>query len=123
MIFTAYAILLGHNIIPHHHHTNEHDLAEHHQTHHNHDGDEESRDLGHLFSHFIHSTDGFIFTGAHSIAFSKLQLLFVALLPDNFSLNEFLIPPLLHKQPAEHLVYISPYSHLSGLRAPPAKFI
>lgn len=123
MMFTAYAILLGHNIIPHHHHSTEHELAEHHHTHHSHDGDEEGKDLSHLFSHFIHSAEGFIFTSSNNITLSKLQLLLVAVLPDNFSLDEFLIPPLLLKQSEEHHVYISPHSHPSGLRAPPVTFI
>jgi hypothetical protein len=118
----AYAILLGHNIIPHHHHDTEHDLTEHHQTSHNHDSEKDSEDLSHILSHFIHSSDGFTFTVNHNISNTLSQQLFLlfAVLPDNFSVDEFIIPPLLHKPPAEHFIYISPHSLSSGLRAPPA---
>lgn len=122
LMFTAYTILLGHNIIPHHHHNTDHDLTEHHQTSHNHDSEEDSENLSDILSHFIHSSDGFTFTGSHNISntISKQLLSFVAVLPCNFFLDEFLIPPLLHKPPAEHFIYISPHSLSSGLRAPPA---
>ena len=125
MMFTAYAILIGHSIVPHHHHDNEHHLTEHHDTeHHNHD-DHEDEGLGNIFSHFIHPDDSFTFTASHSISntFSKQLFSFVAVLPDNFALDEFHIPPLLHKPPEEHLICISPHSLSSGLRAPPATFI
>lgn len=120
----AYAILLGHNIIPHHHHDNPKKLSENHETdHHDHDTDNDG--LSHLLSHLIHSAAGYTFPATHNITntFFKQQFSFVAVLPDNYSLDEFLIPPLLHKPPAEHLIYISPHSHPSGLRAPPATFI
>ena len=122
MMTIAYAILLGHSIIPHHHHDSKHDLIDHQYTDHDHHNDADSEDLSHLFAHFAHSADGFIFTTAHSITntFCKQQLSGAALLPDNFHIDKFLIPPLLHKPPAEHLIYISPHSHSKGLRAPPA---
>ncbi len=122
MMFTAYAILLGHNIIPHHHHDHDEHLTGQHNTHHNHDDGEDNDGLNHMFSHFTHAADGFSFTPNHNISntFSKLQLSLVAVLPDNFALSNFDIPPLLGSPPAEHLIYISPHSHSSGLRAPPA---
>lgn len=122
LMFTAYAILLGHNIVPHHH-DSDHDLTEHHQTSpHHHDDDHKDKWQGDFFSHFIHSTDGVTFTGSYNISNTLSKQLFslIAVLPDNFSLDEFLIPPLLHKPPAEHFIYISPHSLSSGLRAPPA---
>ncbi len=126
----AYAILLGHNIIPHHHHDHDHHATkhhdtDHHDTDHHHDDDADNDGLNHLFAHFTHAADGFSFLTNHNITntFFKQQLSLVAVLPDNFSLDDFLIPPLLDKPPAEHLVYISPHSHPSGLRAPPATFI
>jgi len=117
----AYAILLGHDIIPHHHHDNNQELTEHHQTSHNHDSEEDSENLSHLFSHFIHSADGFTFTISHNISniFSKQLFSIVAALPRNFSLNEFLVPPLFYKPPAEGFIYTSPHSLSSCLRAPP----
>lgn len=122
-ISLAYAILLGHNIIPHHHHDSAQEIAEHHNSNHNHE--EESNVLSHMLSHFIHSADGFTYPVNHNISntFSKQQLSFVAVLPDNFTLDEFLIPSFRFKPTAEHLFCISPHSHPSGLRAPPATFI
>lgn len=121
----AYAILLGHNIIPHHNHDHDEHLTEHHDTDYHHHDNEDTDGLSHLFAHFTHAPEGFSFLTNHNITntFSKQQLSLVAVLPDNFSLDEFLIPPLLDKPPAEHLIYISPHSHPSGLRAPPATFI
>lgn len=119
-MFTAYAILLGHSIIPHHHHDTEHDLTEHCQTEHQHDGDKEDESLKYVLSHFIHSFDGFTTLNKHNITFSKQLVSIVAVLCGNFSLSSFTIPPLLYKPPAEHLIYISPHSLSSGLRAPPA---
>jgi hypothetical protein len=120
----AYSILLGHNIVPHHHHDHEHEITESHHSHEhdNNDDDESHNDLSHLFSHLIHSADGISFITTHNITntFSKQQLSLVAILPDNFLQNDFLIPPLLQKPPAEHLVYISPHALIYGLRAPPS---
>lgn len=122
MMTVAYAILLGHSIIPHHHHDHDHEVTEHHQTNHHHDNDTDSEDFNHLFSHFTHLAGGFHFTTSHNFTntFSKQQLSDVAVLPDNFAITKFFIPPLLHEPPAEQLIYISPHSLSSGLRAPPA---
>lgn len=116
----AYAILLGHSIIPHHH-EHHHDVTEHHHSNHHHDDDADNGDLNHPFTHFTHSADCFNFTNSHNFTntFSKQQMKFVAILPDNFLACKFNIPPLLHKPPAEHHPYISPHSLSSGLRAPP----
>lgn len=123
LMTVAYAILLGHNVIPHHHHDHhDHDVPEHNH-HDQHHGDDTNReDLNHLFSHFTHSADGFNFTTSHNISniFSKQQLSVVAVLPDNFLISKFIIPPLLYKPPAELLIYISPHSLSLGLRGPPA---
>lgn len=123
-LILAYAILLGHNIIPHHHYHADHDLTEHHHTDHHDDsdGDEDSDDFNHLFSHFIHSADGFTIANNHkrTNTFAKQWILIVAVLPNNFSFGSYTIPPLLDKPPARHLSYISPHSLSSDLRAPPA---
>lgn len=119
----AYAILLGHNIIPHHHHDSAEEIAKHHITHHDHDSEHEG--LGNLLSHFVHSVDSFTLPANHIIinTFSKQLLSFVGVLPNNISLNNFLIPPLLHNFFAEQIFYISPHSHPNGLRAPPTTLI
>ncbi len=123
MMFIAYAIMIGHEIVPHHHHHNVEEVAEHHTDHHHHSTDDGG--LSHLLSHFIHSADGFTFSPNHKITnnFSKPQLSFVALLPDNFAFDEFLTTSFQNNPPEEHFVYISPHSHPSGLRAPPAAII
>jgi len=121
LMTVAYAILLGHSIIPHHHHDSVHELTEHHQEHHQHDGEEESNGLSHLFSHFVHSADGFTTTQNNfNISFLQKQLSVVAVLPNNFYLKTFAFPLLKHKPPTEQLIYISPHFLSSGLRAPPA---
>ncbi|MCY7410910.1 MAG: hypothetical protein LH473_11605 [Chitinophagales bacterium] len=124
LMTVACAILLGHNIVPHHHHDNDHNATEHHHTHHHHDDDTDREDLNHLFAHFTHSADGLNFTTSHHLTntfssrFNSGSV--VAILPDNFGIIKLFIPPLLQKSSAEHLIYISPHSLSSGLRAPPA---
>ena len=123
---TAYVFIIGHSIIPHHHHDTTQELTEHHQTNHHHSSDEDSGDLSHLFFHFIHADDGFTTPNNHSISntFSRQPLLIVAVLPENFSLYEdVFVPPLLNRPPADHLIYSSPHSLASGLRAPPSSFL
>ena len=116
------ATLLGHSIIPHHHHNTEQELAEHFQTNHHNNSDENSMDFSHHLSHFIHSADSFTTHNTHNIShtFSRQILSLVAVLPNRIFFDEFLIPPLLHKSPAEHFIDLSPHSLSSGLRAPPA---
>ena len=124
LMTVAYAILLGHSIIPHHHHESAHELTEHHKEHHQHDGDQETNDLSHLFSHFTHSADGFNFTTSNittNIFSSRYESgSVVAILQGNFLIAKLIIPPLLYKPPAEQLISISPHSLSTGLRAPPA---
>lgn len=119
----AYAVLLGHNIIPHHHHDSAQEIAEHHSSQHDLEGENDG--LSHMLSHFVHSTDGFTFSPNHNLSstFSKQKISFVTVLPNNFSFEEFNIPLLLLKQPSEKLIYISPISNSNSLRAPPATFI
>ncbi|MDZ4844761.1 MAG: hypothetical protein SH857_04340 [Chitinophagales bacterium] len=122
LFFTiAYALILGHNIIPHHHHDSNHDLAEHQQLHQEHDDNHEDG-LNHLFAHFVHSGDAFTFTTNHNInnVFSKQLFLMAVALSDNFSLDRFSVLPLVFSPPEKQVIYISPHSLASGLRAPPA---
>lgn len=113
----AYGILLGHSIIPHHHHDNSREIAEHHQTNH---GDGVS-DISHLFSHFIHYGDGFISTTTNitSDQFFKISYSIIALPPDLFSMEDCSIPAFIFYPPPD-VVYIFRYSFPAGLRAPPA---
>lgn len=91
--------------------------------HHDHDADNEEK--SHLFSYFICAADCFIFPLNQNITntFAKQRLSFVAVLPYNFSFNDFLIPHLLDKPPSEQIIYISPHSLPSGMRGSPATFI
>ncbi len=118
----SFATLLWHSIIPHHHHDTEQELAEHFETNHHNDSEENSRDFSHHLSHFVHSADDFTIQNTHNInnTFSKQFLSLVAVLPYNYFFDELLIPPLLHKSPSGHFIALSPHSHSSDLRAPPA---
>lgn len=120
----AYAILLGHNVIPHHHHVSEHELSEHHQSNHHHDnkdGDNDDNDINHLLSHFIHAADGFILTKNQNSNHVYFPL--IAILPAYFPINSIFIPPIKPKPNAINVFYLSPHSTPSGLRAPPAFII
>lgn len=117
----AYAIMLGHSIIPHHHHDNNHELTAHHLTSHHHDEDEQSNDLSHLFSHFIHAADGFVTTVNYTLGNTFFrQLVALIILPDNFCFDKILIPPLLHNSAELNFNYTFFSSCTFGLRAPPA---
>lgn len=117
----AYAILLGHSIIPHHHHVSEHELVEHHQSHHHHNSEShDSEDISHLLSHFVHAADGFILTKNNSVNHVYFPL--IAILPPYFSTDDIFIPPIKPKANAINVFYISPQSIPAGLRAPPVFF-
>lgn len=142
-MLVAYAIMLGHDLIPHHHgelkghstsdahhHAN---LPHHHHEHtsdseHSHDHtpgdseDKEANDIGHLFSHFFHAADGITYTSRTFISNSISKQLFSydAILPNSFLIKEIDIPPLINKIENDFLLP----NHFSiqhfGLRAPPA---
>ncbi|MBP6334667.1 MAG: hypothetical protein KA444_04270 [Bacteroidia bacterium] len=124
LLTLAYAILLGHNIVPHHHHDSKHELTEHHHSHHQH-GEDEGMDLSDLFSHFVHSSDDFMFTAGHSFSnnVSNQMLSFDFILPDEILFTAIFVPLFRHKPPAELPIYYSPHSHSCGLRAPPSSFV
>ena len=66
MMFIAVAIMLGHNIIGHHHHDIKHSQISHHShsnnDHHQHDNDteDENEDWKHIFAGLQHGADGII---------------------------------------------------------------
>jgi hypothetical protein len=118
MMTAAWAILFGHNIVPHHHHEHEAELTAHHSQH-EHEENETENEASHFFSHFLHAGNDVTFTTSHStITFSKQVA--SAVLPDIYFTCHYDIPPLLNSPPAEHLIYFSPHSHTAGLRAPPS---
>ena len=123
-LMIAYAITLGHSIIPHHHHDSNHHLNEPYQTshHHHHDGDEEeNKGISHLFSHFVHAADGFTFITQQNL--STVFFLVIALLPNNFSFDQFFIPPLILIPSTENFNYAFLNACTFGLRAPPAYIV
>lgn len=122
VLTVAYAILLGHNIVPHHHHDTDNNLTEHHHNDHHDNDKKDSNDSNQFYSHFIHANDGLTATNNHNLTntFSKRWISIVATLSNNFSFGNHTIPPLLDKPPSKQLIYISPHSLSSGLRAPPS---
>ncbi|OFY86880.1 MAG: hypothetical protein A3F72_00535 [Bacteroidetes bacterium RIFCSPLOWO2_12_FULL_35_15] len=121
LLTVAYAILLGHNNVPHHHHDTDHDLTAHHHNDHHDNSDHSSKDFDHLYSHFIHSDIFITANNDNKInIFSKQLFLKVAVSPTDFFLCDYTIQFLLHKLPEKTFIYISPHSLSSGLRAPPA---
>lgn len=111
LLFLSYGIMLGHNVIPHHHHSDVHSAADHHHDH------------QHFPDHHAssgHTTDAFVFT------VKPLQLQApAALLP-----APPIVPVILPGSEGLALsnawpdwltpVYLSPHSGTNALRGPPA---
>lgn len=144
-LFFAYAILIGHDFIPHHHnskeaghqhlHTHEGDDG-HHHSHSNHSGDvsgtqdesEKEKDddgaLGNLLAHFVHSGESLFFiTHQNNINFYPFQVLLMCSRTSTEFQILYLLPPILLKPPLDHFKYTSPPALFSGLRAPPASIV
>lgn len=122
----AYAILLCHDLIPHHHHYQ--DGFDHH-THSPYQGDQgdetDHHGLIHLLAQLYHSDDGFTFTAQYSSkseSTKEYQPDFM-IWPSNSRYVVSLIPPLIKTPFTTQLIYILPYSHPSGLRGPPSVMI
>lgn len=130
MLYSALAIMLGHNFIEHHHHNFDHNgLAHHHcNGHHHHNDDEhedDSNDWSDLFAGIHHGAEGLSFLVSRDSAdsFSKLGHLDTALHALDFVFNQVVIE-LRQKAPP----YIpDDYNSLdflpSGLRAPPVSIV
>lgn len=127
MLFSALAMMLGHNLIPHDHHDHEVVNFEHHHSdgghHHDHENDSEDFDFGHLFSHLQHGEKDVAFLSSKNshTAFSKQLLLFPAVLSDAYNFQH--ISPFVqhYSQPLYKTVYFNSLYHLyQGLRAPPS---
>jgi hypothetical protein len=117
-LFIAFAIQLGHGVIPHHHH---HDHHEHHATSGHQHPENEDRSLDHLLS-FIAHTDVVITDQSHgwSHLFSKKIFELAFALPEIYAQKEFLLPPLLHAFQVDIQHTAFSYACTFGLRAPPA---
>ena len=120
--FSAFAILLGHNLIAHHHQETELLSTKHHKTCHHQESQHEDKRIHDLFCHFIHSAEGFVFVKSHKLdnTFSGHSFSDSVVSSNHILLNEFLKLPLLHRSLAVSFIYISPHSLYLGLRAPPA---
>jgi hypothetical protein len=127
-MYTALAILLGHNIFPHHHYDFEHSAIDHYHSddhHHgdgNEDGENEQPDLELLFSTLQHGEYGITFLSSHNLGntLSKRQFTFFAVLPDSYNFRRF--PTFVRQNLLPYkVVYFNSQHYLpSGLRAPPA---
>ncbi len=128
----AAAILLLHNIVPHTHHHAEHHGKKHHTHphakvpghahHHHNETTADDNDLADILSGIIHPADGLFFLiGNTNVILLVKQLAITAfLIPEYFSLNEFILSPLLHIPPSEFRECISFYPCTSSLRGPPS---
>lgn len=136
----AYALLLGHSIVPHHHHESpdeigvKHHHNGHHSQNHSHDShnetnssgnaaDQEALNLGHLVMHFFHASDELSLHTLQKITTPiQSQLLFIS--TNVLSLEaQFKNPDIpkrcfTHKKATE---YFSPHIYVAGLRAPPSQ--
>jgi hypothetical protein len=127
MIFTAFAMLLGHNLIGHHHHDKEqiafdHSHADDHHHDNENDDEENDPDFLHFLSHLPH--DGDVVTFLNSQDYSKNQqkqlLPLVALFQSSFTFD-YLLEFERQNSPPFKVVYFNSHHYLpSGLRAPPA---
>ena len=126
LLFIAYAILLGHSIIPHHHHNSVQEAELHHfhepVTQHNNNSGEAS---GHGHSpHLVHDADfgkELRTSSKSTINFSKQLISLFKFCPLTFSLTAEANSCLQSRPPdKDFLIYFSPHSLASGLRAPPA---
>ncbi len=114
----AYAVILGHSIVPHHHDSTHESVIAHQAYHPNHDDD----GLNNPFSHFFHSGDDAFYTVNHNFSNNFIRQLCVVAVA---SFDDFLFSPPLSRQagfspPPDPFAYISPHVLTSGLRAPPS---
>ncbi|HRG69587.1 MAG TPA: hypothetical protein PLS73_12125 [Saprospiraceae bacterium] len=116
----ANVVLIGHDLIPHHHHDSLEELLAHHHS----EQDQTEHGLSHWLSHLMHSSDGLAFSANHSIgsSFSKQQHSIPALLPEMNWINLLRIPDSIQKPPEATRLVSSLQCLPSGLRGPPALF-
>lgn len=125
MLYSALAIMLGHNFIGHHHHHDfeQNELSHHHSDghHHDHGTEDESNDWEHFFSYLQHGVEGLKFLIGHSspVQFSKQIPQFTAL-QTSYSVFKQVIIVIRQNDPPYIADYYNPQNFLpSGLRGPP----
>lgn len=134
LLFSALAIMLGHNFVPHHHHGVEHNQVGqyHYDGYHHYDDTEnnsnsknECGDWSHLFSGIQHGADGFIFLTNHcsSEDFAKQITPFAAIELSDLALNQIILEVMQSAPPCISDYYNSKNFLPSGLRAPPISIV
>lgn len=127
-MFLALAIMLGHNVFPHHHHETDKELADHHHSddhNHDHDSPMEGEDLEHLFSVFQHPGNGVSFLTSYEFSAESIGKIIPT---DEEVSNSFYssLYPLLIKQkspPFRQVFRDFKYFLHTGLRAPPLHIV
>lgn len=133
MLYSALAIMLGHDFIEHHHHYDfeQNVTSHHHSDGHHHDNntdadddkdtEDESNDWKHLFSILEHGAEGLTFLTNHSSVdnFSKQIPQFIAVRISNFIFKQAIIEVRQNAPPFIAAYYNSQIFLPSGLRAPP----
>jgi hypothetical protein len=128
LLISAYTVVLGHSIIPHHHHddnveTEQSPAHEHDNDHHDHEGDhqdEEDSDSAHGFENYFHSaeTGDFHQLSVTKISFNTITTAYIIALFD-FKIKAFESPPPIVRHPNNHIPLIRHSLSPKGLRAPP----
>jgi len=127
MMFIAVAIMLGHNIIGHHHHDIKHSQISHHShsnnDHHQHDNDkeDENEDWKHIFAGLQHGADGIICLTSKTASNNIVKLIpkFKVLNVTHFNFKQVIIDVRQSAPPFISDYYNSQNNLPSGLRAPP----
>lgn len=128
MLYSALALLLGHNFIGHHHHDFEYsEIPDHHNdgSLHDNDSEDENNDWSHLFSRINHGAEGLIFLTSHVFTnkFSKQIAQFSVLHVSNFIFKQVIIE-VRQNVPPYIADYCNSHSFLPfGLRAPPVTIV
>jgi len=127
MMFIAVAVMLGHNIIGHHHHDIKHSQISHHShsnnDHHQHDNDkeDENEDWKHIFAGLQHGADGIICLTSKTASNNIVKLIpkFKVLNVTHFNFKQVIIDVRQSAPPFISDYYNSQNNLPSGLRAPP----
>ncbi len=127
MLYSALAIMLGHNVVPHTHHDDEHNKISHHHNddHHNNDTEDEREGWNHIFSNLQHGAEGLTFLTSVVSAdnFSKQIAPFTAPCISYFTFNQEIIEVRQNAPPYIDIYYNSQSFLPSGLRAPPLNIV
>jgi hypothetical protein len=119
-LLSAYLLLLGHDLIPHHHH-DDHATAERHSHDDARDADDDHEELPELFSYFVHApykapAAGIVIPSAEKQAAAQTA----DLLPDAIQFHILKTIPVSHHPPNDEPCHSLLLSSSLPLRAPPA---